>query len=70
MESSVFSAVFVDDQSTQIEGTFWRDAAEYYHENLEEGKVHRRHALHQTCRFRCTTSATLAFEMRTKNTHR
>lgn len=38
-ESSVCTAVLVDDQATEIEGTFWREAAEYYHEKLQEGKV-------------------------------
>ena len=38
-EVSVCTAVWVDDQATEIEGTFWREAAEYYHEKLQEGKV-------------------------------
>jgi len=39
-EVAVFSAVLVDDQATEIEGTFWREAAEYYHSSLQEGKVY------------------------------
>ena len=38
-EYSVFNALLIDDQATQIEGTFWREAADYYHEKLIEGKV-------------------------------
>ena len=38
-ESAVFTALLIDNQATQIEGTFWRESAEYYHERLVEGKV-------------------------------
>ena len=37
---SVFSAELVDEEGTAIEATFWRDAADRYHEMLEEGKVY------------------------------
>lgn len=38
--NSVFSAELVDEEGTSIEATFWRDAADRYHEMLEEGKVY------------------------------
>eukprot|EP00887_Chlorella_sp_A99_P001665 scaffold8.g1665.t1 len=38
--SSVFSMELVDEQGTAIEATFWRDAADRAHAQLEEGKVY------------------------------
>ncbi len=38
--NSVFSAELVDEEGTSIEATFWREAADTYHETLEEGKVY------------------------------
>jgi len=38
--SSVFSAELVDEQGTSIEGTFWREAADRFHDSLTEGKVY------------------------------
>ncbi|MGA1619837.1 MAG: DUF223 domain-containing protein, partial [Pirellulales bacterium] len=38
--NSVFSAELVDEEGTAIEATFWREAADRYHETLEEGKVY------------------------------
>ena len=38
--NSVFSAELVDEEGTAIEATFWREAADRYHEMLEEGKVY------------------------------
>jgi hypothetical protein len=30
----------VDDQGTSIDGTFWREAADKYHDLLQEGQVY------------------------------
>jgi replication factor A1 len=38
--NSVFSAELVDEEGTAIEATFWRDAADRFHDTLEENKVY------------------------------
>ncbi|CAD7702509.1 unnamed protein product [Ostreobium quekettii] len=37
---SVFNVELIDDQGTQVEGSFWREMADKYYDNLEEGKVY------------------------------
>lgn len=38
--SSVFTAELVDEQGTAIEATFWREAADRWFDDLEDGKVY------------------------------
>lgn len=39
-EGNLFNVEFIDEDGTRIEATLWREVAQKYYENIEEGKVY------------------------------